>query len=130
MLHADDQLPPLPPHVQRSMETNGTQISGPNAFQTPSSAPVHSTPSTQTSNGVGEPGAPGSNESPEQYAIPGIPASTGHTFGVDLGEQLSRDGTEVPLVVQKCAQAIEAFGEFKFDSGPGPNRQAGHLLTF
>ena len=47
----------------------------------------------------------------ESYAIPGIPASTGATFGVDLGEQLQRDQAEIPRVVEKCAQAIEAFGE-------------------
>jgi len=35
----------------------------------------------------------------------------GPTFGIDLGEQLARDGTEVPRVVEKCAQAIEAYGE-------------------
>jgi hypothetical protein len=29
---------------------------------------------------------------------------------VDLGEQLARDGIEVPKVVEKCAQAIEAYG--------------------
>jgi hypothetical protein len=34
----------------------------------------------------------------------------GATFGVDLGEQLARDGTEIPRVVEKCAQAIEAYG--------------------
>jgi hypothetical protein len=46
----------------------------------------------------------------EQYAVPGIPASTGATFGVDLGEQLQRDGVEVPRVVELCAKAIEAYG--------------------
>ncbi|RXK35170.1 GTPase activating protein [Tremella mesenterica] len=45
----------------------------------------------------------------EEYAIPGIPASTGATFGVDLGEQLARDGSEVPKVVEKCAEAIEEY---------------------
>ena len=34
----------------------------------------------------------------------------GPTFGIDLGEQLARDGTEIPRVVEKCAQAIEAYG--------------------
>jgi hypothetical protein len=48
--------------------------------------------------------------SSEAYAVPGIPASTGATFGVDLGEQLQRDGAEVPKVVELCAQAIEAYG--------------------
>lgn len=117
ILDTDDQLPPLPPHVQRSIEVNGSQTTGPNAFQAPTSQSLQSTPPTQSSNGGAlEPGGSGSNESPEQYVIPGIPASTGHTFGVDLGEQIIRDGTEVPLVVQKCAQAIEAFGASLFDA--------------
>lgn len=47
----------------------------------------------------------------EMYAVPGIPAASPATFGVDLGEQLARDGIEVPRVVQKCTQAIEAYGE-------------------
>ncbi|WWC91012.1 uncharacterized protein L201_005952 [Kwoniella dendrophila CBS 6074] len=50
------------------------------------------------------------NGSSEGYIPPGIPASTGSTFGVDLGEQLIRDSVEVPKVVEKCAQAIEAYG--------------------
>lgn len=55
--------------------------------------------------------APSSNQlSSDGYVVPGIPASSGHTFGVDLGEQLARDGIEVPKVVEKCAQAIEAYG--------------------
>jgi hypothetical protein len=47
------------------------------------------------------------------YAVPGIPAATGATFGVDLGEQVVRDGVEVPKVVEKCAEAIEAYGELE-----------------
>lgn len=46
----------------------------------------------------------------DYYSSNSIPASTGATFGVDLGDQLQRDGTEVPKVVQKCAEAIEAYG--------------------
>lgn len=56
--------------------------------------------------------APGATAPPEQYAVPGIPASSGATFGVDLGEQLGRDGVEVPRVVEMCAKAIEEYGEF------------------
>lgn len=44
------------------------------------------------------------------YVSPGIPANSGATFGVDLGDQLARDGAEVPKVVVKCAEAIEAYG--------------------
>jgi hypothetical protein len=32
------------------------------------------------------------------------------TFGVDLGEQMLRDGVEVPRVLEKCAEAIELYG--------------------
>ncbi len=33
------------------------------------------------------------------------------TFGVALGEQMVRDGTDIPKVVGKCVQAIEKYGE-------------------
>ncbi|GMK55519.1 hypothetical protein CspeluHIS016_0205750 [Cutaneotrichosporon spelunceum] len=46
----------------------------------------------------------------DMYVSPGVPANSGATFGVDLGDQLARDGTEVPKVVVKCAEAIEAYG--------------------
>lgn len=42
---------------------------------------------------------------------PGPPAVSGSTFGVELSEQVVSEGTEVPKVVEKCAQAIEAYGE-------------------
>ena len=93
---ADSQLPRLPPHVERS--------------QTESSV-------TTTSGSVTGPGQTnGSTPAPQQipadmYVPPGLPASSGATFGVDLGEQLARDGREIPKVVEKCAQAIEAYGE-------------------
>jgi hypothetical protein len=32
------------------------------------------------------------------------------TFGVELSEQAVVPGTEIPKVVQKCTEAIEAFG--------------------
>ncbi|GAA5877508.1 hypothetical protein JCM1840_003876 [Sporobolomyces johnsonii] len=32
------------------------------------------------------------------------------TFGLDLGEQMARDGVEVPRVLEKCAEAIELHG--------------------
>ena len=38
------------------------------------------------------------------------PATGSATYGVDLGEQLARDGGEVPRVVEKCVQAVEAYG--------------------
>ncbi|GHJ88503.1 hypothetical protein NliqN6_4905 [Naganishia liquefaciens] len=38
------------------------------------------------------------------------PNSSGMTFGVELSEQAVVAGTEIPKVVQKCTEAIEAFG--------------------
>ncbi|KAM0786281.1 hypothetical protein ACM66B_001761 [Microbotryomycetes sp. NB124-2] len=32
------------------------------------------------------------------------------TFGVDLGEQMARDGAEVPRVLEKCCEVIEMLG--------------------
>lgn len=32
------------------------------------------------------------------------------TFGVDLGDQMARDGVEVPRVLEKCCEAIELHG--------------------
>jgi hypothetical protein len=36
--------------------------------------------------------------------------ASGMTFGVELSEQAVVTGTEVPKVVAKCTEAIEAFG--------------------
>lgn len=87
------QLPRLPPHVERS-QTESTQ------------ATSASLQSTQTNGSTATTQQPSS----DGYVVPGLPSTSGATFGVDLGEQLSRDGIEVPKVVEKCAQAIEAFG--------------------
>jgi hypothetical protein len=32
------------------------------------------------------------------------------TFGVDLAEQMTRDGVEVPPIMVKCCEAIEKYG--------------------
>lgn len=32
------------------------------------------------------------------------------TFGVDLAEQMARDGVEVPPIMEKCCSAIEKYG--------------------
>lgn len=52
--------------------------------------------------------APVPNGTPEDTPVPTM---SGATFGVELGEQLVRDGREVPKIVEKCAEAIEAYGE-------------------
>lgn len=31
-------------------------------------------------------------------------------FGVDLAEQMARDGVDIPLVMEKCCTAIEKYG--------------------
>ncbi|WVQ93029.1 hypothetical protein IAU59_000092 [Kwoniella sp. CBS 9459] len=118
-------LPPLPPHIQRNAET-GSIHQG-----VPSQPPSQSQPqgshvsqisigSTNTAVSASTNGTAHQNVhfthshaqegSSDGWVPPGIPAATGATFGVDLGEQLARDGAEVPRVVEKCAQAIEAYG--------------------
>lgn len=76
--------------------------------------PVISGPTNVQTNPVPPPnGSAVAVTSPPQndyYSSNSIPASTGATFGVDLGDQLQRDGTEVPKIVKKCAEAIEAYG--------------------
>jgi hypothetical protein len=32
------------------------------------------------------------------------------TFGVDLGEQMTRDDVDVPPIMRKCCEAIEKYG--------------------
>lgn len=95
------------------METNGGgSNNGTNMFQTPSqSVSTRSAPSSDPSRAGDVNATPGGVDPQEQYVVPGTPASTGHTFGVDLAEQLIRDGTEIPLVLLKCAEAIETFGK-------------------
>jgi RhoGAP domain len=34
----------------------------------------------------------------------------GLTFGVDLAEQMTRDGVDVPRIMQKCCEVIEKWG--------------------
>lgn len=92
----------MPTHVQKSLDHTQTNSGS------------HTSPggTISQSGANGTSGAKPPSISSEQYAVPGIPASTGATFGVDLGEQLQRDGAEVPRVVEVCAKAIEAYGEF------------------
>jgi hypothetical protein len=55
---------------------------------------------------------------------PGPPPVTGSTFGIDLSDQVVSEGTEIPKAVEKCAQAIEAYGELM-----PPSRISYWLLT-
>ncbi|ORY69440.1 hypothetical protein BCR35DRAFT_269703 [Leucosporidium creatinivorum] len=43
-------------------------------------------------------------------AQPFSPATSQPTFGVDLGDQMARDGVDVPRVLEKCCEAIELHG--------------------
>lgn len=60
---------------------------------------------------------------------PGPPPVTGSTFGIELSDQIVSEGTEIPKVVEKCAQAIEAYGEFArtpLSSKPPSDRRLFH----
>ncbi|WWC63842.1 uncharacterized protein I303_106447 [Kwoniella dejecticola CBS 10117] len=126
-------LPPLPPHISKSNDAPPPQpISQPLQHTQNSQGSSHisqisiGSNSTAMSNGTAHISQPQpihnpsyssqqqshnyDNGSSEGWVPPGLPASSGATFGVDLGEQLNRDGVEVPKVVEKCAQAIEAYG--------------------
>lgn len=104
------QLPPLPPHVQKSADAAEAATRSPqqpHVSQIPINGSIIPPPPGSTAGpGIGS----GPSQSPEQYAVPGIPAAGGATFGVDLTEQLARDGLEIPKVVLKCAETIEAYG--------------------
>ncbi|KAH9039282.1 RhoGAP-domain-containing protein [Lactarius pseudohatsudake] len=39
-----------------------------------------------------------------------LPDRTRLTFGIDLAEQMARDGVEVPPIMVKCCEAIEKYG--------------------
>ena len=39
-----------------------------------------------------------------------LPDRVKPTFGVDLAEQMVRDGVEVPPIMVKCCEAIEKYG--------------------
>ncbi|KAN0128775.1 hypothetical protein V8E53_013362 [Lactarius tabidus] len=39
-----------------------------------------------------------------------LPDRTRPTFGIDLAEQMARDGVEVPPIMVKCCEAIEKYG--------------------
>jgi hypothetical protein len=103
---ADDKLPPMPTHVQKSLDAPTPQpYNNTSSHPSPSPGGTISQPMMNGNSGAKPPSI-----SSEQYAVPGIPSSSGATFGVDLGEQLQRDSTEVPKVVEMCANAIEAYG--------------------
>ncbi|KAH8928949.1 GTPase activating protein [Atractiella rhizophila] len=63
---------------------------------------------------ISQPSLPPSNKTPpitkELAALTPQAPSAKPTFGVDLAEQMSRDGVEVPRVLEKCCEVIEEFG--------------------
>ncbi|WRT69264.1 uncharacterized protein IL334_006248 [Kwoniella shivajii] len=124
-------LPPLPPHIQRTVDAasqpqpqqSTSQIQGPSHVSQISIGSNSTAQSSASTNGTAYPNSSQNTSfaqnsqatlhndtSSDGWVPPGIPAASGATFGVDLGEQLTRDGVEVPKVVEKCAQAIEAYG--------------------
>ncbi|KAH7905642.1 Rho GTPase activation protein [Hygrophoropsis aurantiaca] len=59
--------------------------------------------------GGGYPGVHG-NVSATNTATSQIPDRGRPTFGVDLAEQMARDGVELPPVIEKCCTTIEKYG--------------------
>ena len=54
---------------------------------------------------------PAERPAPREASVSNGVSDAGHpTFGIDLGEQMTRDDVEVPLIVQKCCEAIEKYG--------------------
>ncbi|BEJ16227.1 hypothetical protein CspHIS471_0508320 [Cutaneotrichosporon sp. HIS471] len=118
----DEGYVPVVPHLQQPQQQQQQQQQHlPSQLQQPPSA--HSSLVSQAppqlppiSNGNGNLPQPQTQtgtspaSTADMYVSPGIPANSGATFGVDLGDQLARDGAEVPKVVVKCAEAIEAYG--------------------
>lgn len=105
-LYDEGYVPTLPPHVQASQNALAAQ----NAQQRDQqSQQVQQPLQSQTANGAGAASA-AVIPPVDPYQPLTVPASSGATFGVELGEQLARDSTEIPKVVTKCAEAIEAYG--------------------
>lgn len=99
------QLPAMPPHVHAS-HYGKSQPQQQQQYNAAAQQYAQATTSSVYSNGDSV------NSHNSQSAIPGAyPAhTTGMTFGVELSEQAVVPGTEIPKVVQKCTEAIEAFG--------------------
>lgn len=97
---------PATPHVQAQQTAYQAQQ---NAPQLPM---LNGNANGSNVNLVAPSGGPSPASTQVDVYSPGIPASSMATFGVDLGDQLARDGVEIPKVVEKCCQAIEAYGEF------------------
>jgi hypothetical protein len=61
--------------------------------------------------------------------VSGPPPITGTTFGIELSEQIVSEGTEIPKVVEKCAQAIEAYGKLP-SKWPSSRRTVSAEISF
>jgi len=110
-LYDEGYVPPLPPMVQAAAQPQQT----PQQQMRDVPPPPPPQPATNGNGQAPQQQPPAQQQQQQQqpqdpYAPTMVPAATGATFGVDLGEQLSRDGTEVPKVVIKCAETIEAYG--------------------
>lgn len=95
---------PAVPHVQAQQQQNNLQ-----AQQAPPQLPPlgNGAANGSTANLI----APSQGPSPASTQVDMGPSPTS-TFGVDLGDQLARDEVEIPKVVLKCTQAIEAYGKW------------------
>lgn len=99
---------PAVPHVQAQQNAHQAQQTAP---QLPPL--VNGNANGSTANLLAASGGPSpASTQVEMYTSPGIAASTGATFGVDLGDQLARDQVEIPKVVVKCTEVIEALGGY------------------
>ncbi|KAI5454866.1 hypothetical protein NCC49_002145 [Naganishia albida] len=101
----DGSLPAMPPHVHASHY--GKSQPQPQQHYNPASQQyAQATTSSVYSNGDSVNSHNSQSANAGQHPL----RTTGMTFGVDLSEQAVVPGTEIPKVVQKCTEAIEAFG--------------------
>ncbi|KAG8930277.1 hypothetical protein FRC02_004410 [Tulasnella sp. 418] len=113
-------LPPLP----RLQEANEVVRIGPNDPRPSMSAHGHTNgpggslvPAPISNGHVAMPSQNPTNSLTNGHFPPGVVAAIAAlpdrgrpTFGVDLTEQMIRDAVEVPRIVQRCCEAIEAHG--------------------
>ncbi|KAG8894882.1 hypothetical protein FRB99_000927 [Tulasnella sp. 403] len=114
----DGFLPPLPKHIHANDHPLHSQASDTRqtaSASTGSSQTLHNGTATNGTSGGTAPAGTGSAPTPS-YPPAILAAMQQHpdrgrpTFGISLSEQMARDAVEVPKIVQKCCEAIEAYG--------------------
>lgn len=101
-------VPPLSP-LSHASRTNNILLS---QVQQPSQSQQHSLQSHNNNEKLPagpNQGLQSQNSTTEPSTSP-TPEKTAPTFGIDLAEQLIRDGVDLPKVMEKCCQAIEKWG--------------------